>query len=146
MITHMNMHIMYRYSELLGTPTTRVAPRAQGDVWFPTEGSLASLTRQEGTGSVRFVSVPDFSTINWFGSVRFGQIFVPVRRGSAAFFERVVARSGSVRFVSASSSGRFRNSTVRFGSVRFSRFGSVSYSFLIRRSSEERDDRQLLVS
>ena len=80
---------------------------------------------QEGTGSVRFVSVPHFSKIVRFGSVRFGQSFVPVRRGSACVFGLVVARSGSVRFVSTSGSG-----IKRFGSVWSGRFGSVSYSFL----------------
>ena len=44
-----------------------------------------------------------------------------------AFFGHAVARSGSVRFGSASGSGRFRNYTVRFGSVRPVRFG---FSFL----------------
>ena len=79
--------------------------------------------KQEGTGSVRFVSVLDFSKIHRFGSVRFGSVrFGSVRFGSGkqipgstlrpAFFGRVVARSGSVRFVSASGSGRFQNSTV----------------------------------
>ena len=73
---------------------------------------------------VRFVSVSDFR--QFIGSVRFGSEsqfsrFDAVR---PALFGRVVARSGSDRFVSASGSGRFRNKTVRFG--------SVSYSFLIR--------------
>ena len=83
---------------------------------------------QEGTGSVRFVSVPDFRQL--FGSIRFGletylsrfDALRPVLSGC------VVARSasvrfGSVRFVSASGSGRFQNETVRFDSVRFGRFG-----------------------
>ena len=79
---------------------------------------------QEGTGSVRFVSVLDFS--NKY-SVRFGSVrkirFDAVR---PALFGRVVARSGSVRFCV-----RFRpvpklNGSVRFGSagsVRLVRFG-----------------------
>ena len=51
------------------------------------------------------------------GSVRIGSEnnisgFDAVR---PAFFGRVVARSGSVRFVSASNSGRFQKQTVRFG-------------------------------
>ena len=54
--------------------------------------------------TVRFVSVPDFSTINRFGSVRFGNVCFPVRRGSACVFR---IRRGSVRFGSASGSGRF---------------------------------------
>ena len=84
---------------------------------------------QEGTGSVRFVSVPDFSKINRFGSVRFGKLFVPVRRGSACVFR---TRRGSVRFGSVRFRVRFRpvpelNGSVR--PIRFGRFGSV-YSFL----------------
>ena len=64
---------------------------------------------QEGAGSVRFVSVPDFSKINRFGSVRFGSVrfgnrCFPVRRGSACVF-------------------RTRRGSVRFGSVRPVRFG-----------------------
>ena len=46
-----------------------------------------------------------------------------------AFFGHAVARSGSGRFGSASGFGRFRNQTVRFGSVvRPLRFG---FSFLL---------------
>ena len=82
---------------------------------------------QEGTGSVRFVSVPWFMEIKLIGSNRFGsETYVP--RFDAIrplLFGRIVARSGSVLFASASASGRFRNLTVRFG-----RFSSVSYSFL----------------
>ena len=57
--------------------------------------------RQEGTGSVRFVSVPDFLTNNRFGSVWFGNSFFRFYAVRPAFFGRVVARSGSVRFGSA---------------------------------------------
>ena len=57
-------------------------------------------------GSVRFDSVR-------FGSVRFGSVrknmFARFDTVRPAFFGRVVARSGSVRFVSASGSGRLRN-------------------------------------
>ena len=38
---------------------------------------------QEGAGSVRFVSVPDFEKIERFGSVRpvrFGYLFLPARQ------------------------------------------------------------------
>ena len=54
-------------------------------------------------------------------SVRFGSEICSFRFDAVwpAFFGRVVARSDSVRFGSASGSGRFRNQTVRFGSVRF---------------------------
>ena len=64
---------------------------------------------QEGHGSVRFVSVPAFSKINRFGSVRFGNVFVPVRRSSACIF-------------------RTHRGSVRFGSVRPVRF---DFSFLL---------------
>ena len=85
---------------------------------------------KEGTGLVRFVWVPDFSKIIRFGSVRFGQLHFPVRRGSACVFR---TRRGSVRFGSVRFRVRFRpvpelNGSVRFGSAGF---GSVSYSFLI---------------
>ena len=50
---------------------------------------------QEGTGLVRFVSVPDSSKMNRFGSVRFGNLCFPVRRGSACVFRK---RRGSVSF------------------------------------------------
>ena len=82
---------------------------------------------QEGTGSVRFVSVLDFSKIDRFASVRFGQIYFPVRRGSACVFR---TRRGSVRFGSVQFRVRFRPVPDLNGSVRPVRFGSVSYSFL----------------
>ena len=64
---------------------------------------------QEGTGSVRFVSVPDFSSkINRFGSVRKIE-FTGSTRFGLRFSDAIVAWSGSVRFVSASDSGRFQN-------------------------------------
>ena len=89
-----------------------------------------------------FVSVPDFSNIHRFGSVRFGSVrFGSVRFGSEqylsrfdvvrpAFFGRVVAGSSSVRFVSASGSGRFLNlnGSVRFGSADSVRFLTPSRS------------------
>ena len=84
---------------------------------------------QEGTGSIRFVSVPDFSKVHRFGSVGFGNLFVPVRCGSACVFRsrRVSVRFGSVRF-----RVRFRPvpefiGSVRFGSVRFGSTGSVRF-------------------
>ena len=83
---------------------------------------------QGGAGSVRFVSVPPFSKIHRFGSVRkfafpgstrFGLLFLdasslgPVRFGS---FPRPVPAGSKMK---------------RFDSVRFGRFGSVSYSLLL---------------
>ena len=86
---------------------------------------------QEGAGSVRFVSVPDFSKINRFGSVRFGKISFPARRCSACVFGRVVARSGSVLFLiprPVPAGSRIKP----FGSVRPIRFGSAdSVRFLV---------------
>ena len=76
---------------------------------------------QEGTGSVRFVSVQDFSKL--IGSVRFGKFTYPVRCGSACVFR---TRRGSVQFGSVRFRVRFRPVpllTVRFGSVRPVRFG-----------------------
>ena len=74
--------------------------------------------------SVRLVSVPVFSTINRFGSVRVGNLVFPVRRGSA-----FVVR-GSVRFGSVCFRVRFRQVAELNGWVRFGRFGSVSCFFL----------------
>ena len=59
------------------------------------------------------------------GSPPFGSCFFRSDAIRPAFFECAMVRSGSVRYGSVFGSGRFRNSTVRFG-----RFGSVSYSFL----------------
>ena len=71
--------------------------------------------------SVRFVSVPDFSRIHRNGSVRFG-IFIT--RFGLCFSD--ASRLGPVRF------GSFPRPVPELnGSVRFGRFGSVSYSFLV---------------
>ena len=74
---------------------------------------------------VRFDSFRFWILRKLIGSVRFGseQYFARFDAVRPAFFGRVVARSGSVRFVSASGSGRFQNSTALFGSVRPVRFG-----------------------
>ena len=74
---------------------------------------------QEGTGSVRFVSVRFVLKIKRFGSVRFGNKHFPgSTRFGQRFFARVVARFGSVpRPVPAGSE--------------IKRFGSVSCSFLL---------------
>ena len=84
-------------------------------------------TLREGIGSVRFVSVALFLKHVCFGSVRFRKHSFPARQDGACVFRtsRGSVRFGSVRFGSASGSGGFQNETVRFG-----RFGSVSYSFL----------------
>ena len=84
---------------------------------------------QEGTGSVRFVSVPDFSKIHRFGSVRFGNVFLPIRRGSACVFW--TSWLGPVRFCSVPRLVPAGSGIKRFSSVRFGWFGSVSHSFLI---------------
>ena len=83
---------------------------------------------QEGNGSFRFVSVPDFSNINRFGSVRFGNVYFPVRRGSGCVFR---THHGSVRFGSIRFRVRFRPVPEFNASLRFGRFGSVSHSFLL---------------
>ena len=59
---------------------------------------------------VRFDSLRFLTFLRTFiGSVRFGQIMFRFDAVRPAFFGRVVARSGSVRFVSTSGSGRFQN-------------------------------------
>ena len=103
---------------------------------------------QEGTDSVRFVLVPDFSKIHRFRSVRFGQLFVPVRRGSACVFRR---RRGSVRFGSVRFRVRFRpvpeliSSSVRFvsaGSVRFLIPSGMNFTRSRRGGHEKRGARE----
>ena len=79
----------------------------------------------EGAGSIRFISVPEFSKMYRFVSVRFGNDIFPVRRGSACVFRTCSVRFGSVRF-----RVRFRPVPDLNGSVRFGRFGSVAHSFL----------------
>ena len=90
--------------------------------------TLALVRGREGTGSVRFVSLPYFSKIYCFGSDRFGNCFCPVRCSSACAFW---TRHGSVWFGSAFRSGRIRNSTARFGSVRQVRFGWLNMKISI---------------
>ena len=75
---------------------------------------------QEGTGSVRFDSVPELSNIHRFSSVRFGKSIFPVRRGSACVFR---TRSGPVRFGSVPRPVPAGSRITRFGSVRPVRFG-----------------------
>ena len=78
---------------------------------------------QEGTGPVRFVSVPDFSKIHRFGSVRFGQTSFPVRRGSAGVFgtRRGSVRFGSVRSISVNGSQQYPPPLLVFASTSVAR-------------------------
>ena len=87
---------------------------------------MKARQRQEGTGSVRFVF--RFRTFRkLIGSVRFGNLICLVRRASASVFW---TRRGSVRFGSVPRPVPAGSRVKRFGSVRFGRFDSVSYSFL----------------
>ena len=84
-------------------------------------------------GSIRFGSGLFENSSVRFGSIRFGseKIIFPIWRGSACVFR---TRRGSVRFGSVPRpvpAGSRSNQTVRFGSVPFGRFGSVSYSFRV---------------
>ena len=65
------------------------------------EGERGQFSYQEGTGSVRFVSVPDFSNIDRFGSVR-----KLIYTGSTRFVLHLSDASwlGPLRFGSASGS------------------------------------------
>ena len=83
--------------------------------------ALAVLNRYIRKEPVRFASVPDFSKINRFGSVRFGNFKFP---GSTPFGLHFSDASwlGSVRF-----RVRFRPIPELNGSVRFGRFGSVRF-------------------
>ena len=62
-------------------------------------------------GKSRFASIRFGSGLSGNSPVRFGSESYFPRVGAVrpALFGRVVARSGSVRFVSASGSGRFQN-------------------------------------
>ena len=87
-------------------------------VVVPSHQERSLCMTQEGTGSVRFVSVPDFRFER--SSVRFGyvcELRFPVRLDSACVF-------GTRRSVPEI------HGSVRFGSVRFGRIGSVSSSLL----------------
>ena len=70
--------------------------------------------------SFRWRTFPTLIGSVGFGSDNYLSRFDALR---PAFFGRVVASSGSVRFVSASGFSRFQNETVRFGSGRPLRFG-----------------------
>ena len=65
-----------------------------------------------------------FSKIHRFGSFRFGNVFFPVRRGSACAF---LTRRGSVRFGSVRLRVRFRPVPELHGSIRFGSAGSVRF-------------------
>ena len=86
------------------------------DLQAITTGATGPRKGQEGTGSVRFVSVPD-SSRKLIGSVRFGSdkcvsLFDAVR---PALSGRVVALSGSVPRPAPAGSGIKRFGSVRFG-------------------------------
>ena len=92
-------------------------------MWNTNTNVNVNVKVREGTGSVRFVSVPDFSKIDRFGSVRnYVSWFDAVR---PAFSGRVVARSGLVRFTSFPCPVPAGSRIKQFGSVRPVRFGSV---------------------
>ena len=101
-----------------------------GFVWSPYYFLYSTQCKgREGTGSLRFVAVPD-SFRKFIGSVRFGsvrQTYFPVRRGSACVFRtrRGSVRLGSVRFLRPVPAG---SRIQRFGSLRFGRYGSISNS------------------
>ena len=99
------------------------ARRSLNDVKTQSTMPIAGRNR---FGSIRFGSGL-FEKRNRVGSLRFGQLFVPVRRSSAHVFR---TRRGSVRSGSVCFRVRFRPVPEFDGSVRYGRFGLVSYSFL----------------
>ena len=126
---HTHIHVcMHAYTHTCKDPT--IPEETREEVRAHKQTPRTAMRHQEGTGSVRFVSVPSFLQNHSFGSVWFGTYFFLFDAVRPALFEHVMVRPGSVRFGSAFGSGQFRNQTVRFGSVRFGRFDSVSYSFL----------------
>ena len=93
--------------------------------WLDSRCASFPLKVQEGTGSLRFVSVLDFfSKINrfWAGSVRKN-----VFPGSTRFGLLFRTHRGSVRFGSVRFRVRFRPVPEFNGSVRIGRFGSVRF-------------------
>ena len=63
---------IYIYIYIHNSLSDRIDPTRRGP------GLFGIQLDHEGTDSVRFVSVQDFSTINRFGSVRFGNLPFPV--------------------------------------------------------------------
>ena len=114
---------IYSYLRLAARRLAKVAPSKRslpGSFLLDPGDRMCLFIYQEGTGSVRFVSVPDFPTVNRFGSVRFGKTRFQVRRGSACVFRtrRSSVRLGSLRF-----RVRFWPVLELNGSVRPVRFG-----------------------
>ena len=65
----------------------KAVPRCQrGGCIYLLEPMVETRLKQEGTGLVRFVSVPLLSKTHRFGVVRFGKQLFLVRRGSACVF------------------------------------------------------------
>ena len=91
---------------------------------------LFNIAERNRFGSIRFGSVIFENSSVRFGTVR--NLCFPVWRGSACTSRM---RRGSVRFGSVPRPVPVPagSEITRFGSVRFGRFGSVSYSFLINR-------------
>ena len=90
-------------------------------------------------GSIRFDSGLFGNSSVRLSSVRFGKHSSRFDAVRPARFGHVVARSGSVRFGSASASGRFRNYSVQLGSAE-----SVSVSCSFLESSGAADSRRVL--
>ena len=102
---------------LLQLGDSRGAPREED------HGAHVITSRKE---PVRFdsVSVPDFSRIHRFGSVRFGKLHFQIGRGSARIFR---TRRGLVRFVSVRFFVRFLPVPELIGSVQFGSACSVRF-------------------
>ena len=102
--------------------------------WKPRRQGIVAVLRKEPVrfDRLRFRSFRKFICSVRFGSVWFGKPNLPVRIGWACVFRtrRSSVWSGSVRFGSPSASGRFRNYTVRFSSVRPVRFGFLEYIYI----------------
>ena len=115
-----------RWASSPATCRSRVRTRQRA---VPSKMAGQPVSRKE---PVRFGSVRLRTFLKLIGSVRFGSenynSWLDVVR--PAFFGRVVARSGSVRFGSVPRPVPAGSGIKRFGSVRPARFGSVSYSFL----------------
>ena len=93
---------------------------------------LVGLFRGPFSGRNRFGSIRFGSVVFEIGSVRFGKLDFPVRRGSACAFSGA-SWLGPIRFGSVPRSVPAGSEIRRFCSVRFGRFGSASYSFLLFR-------------
>ena len=115
-----------RISTWSATGCCRTSTPGRRPSWpLGSQRSTANPRTKHRKEPVRFDSFWFRTFRKFIGSVQFGQLFAPVRRGSVCLFR---TRRGSVRFGLVRFRVRFRpvpklKASVRFGSVRPVRFG-----------------------